>query len=112
MGGNLTLDGGLLIADSGNIELAAFRNAEWRIGQNNSAAELVTSPSTNLGNIQLRSSALVDVSGIATGSAYLRGKQIELQHGSAVISSRSGATNITSLRKDGNFSLSDVLQKL
>ncbi|MEA5596589.1 S-layer family protein [Rivularia sp. UHCC 0363] len=90
VGGNISLDGGLLVADSGNIELAALSNGEWKIGQNNSASELKPTASTKLGNINLLSSALIDVSGINAGSAYLRGKQIELQNGSAVISQNLG----------------------
>ncbi|MCF4969064.1 two-partner secretion domain-containing protein [Nostoc sp. CMAA1605] len=84
VGSNITLDGGLLIANSGKVELGALRNGQWLLGQNNQLATVSTTPTTEFGDIQLRASSLVNVSGINAGSVQLNGGNITLQDGSLI----------------------------
>ncbi|MBD2489068.1 S-layer family protein [Aulosira sp. FACHB-615] len=84
VGGNVTLDGGLLIADSGKVELGALSNGEWLLGENNQLATVSMTPTTKFGDIQLRAGSLVNVSGISAGSVQLNGANITLQDGSVI----------------------------
>ncbi|MBD2457456.1 filamentous hemagglutinin N-terminal domain-containing protein [Nostoc sp. FACHB-87] len=83
--GNISLDGGLLIADSGQIDLTALSNGEWILGQGNKFSTVNTTPNTQFGNIHLQSAALVDVSGMKSGTVQLRGRNITLQDGSMIV---------------------------
>ena len=90
VGGNIILDGGLLVADSGKIELAALSNGPWMMGQGNQFANLGSMPTPQFGDIQLRAAALVDVSGLPAGSIEFMGGNITLQDGSIVLGQNLG----------------------
>ncbi|ODH02055.1 hypothetical protein A4S05_02620 [Nostoc sp. KVJ20] len=105
VGGNITLDGGLLTADSGKIELAALSNGQWVIGQNNKFSTINSTPTTEFGDIQLRSAALVDVSGVRAGSVQLRGRNIALQDGSIVVGQNLGEQPSGNIQIIGSESL-------
>ncbi|MCW5315511.1 filamentous hemagglutinin N-terminal domain-containing protein [Nostoc sp. KVJ3] len=90
VGGKITLDGGLLIADSGQIDLAALSNGEWMMRQGNEFSTINSTPTTEFGDIQLRSAALVDVSGVMAGSVQLRGKNLALRDGSIIVGQNLG----------------------
>ncbi len=106
VGGNISLDGGLLIADSGKIELAALRNGQWIMGQNNEFANLGSRPTSQFGDIQLRAAALVDVSGLSAGAVQIIGRNITFQDGSIVLGQNFGSQAGRNIQILGSDSLS------
>lgn len=86
VGGDITLDGGVLTAEGGRIELGSVGG--------NALVNLVANPGQvwTLGyqgvpsfkNIEMRSRAIVDTSGIGSGSIQLQGRNISLKDGSAL----------------------------
>jgi filamentous hemagglutinin family protein len=105
VGGNITLDGGLLIANSGKIDLAALSNGQWIMGQGNEFSTINSTPTTEFGDIQLRSGALVDVSGVMAGSVQLRGRNLALQDGSIIIGQSLGGQPSGNIQVIGTKSL-------
>ncbi|NEO74014.1 filamentous hemagglutinin N-terminal domain-containing protein [Moorena sp. SIO3H5] len=97
VGGEISLRGGLLSAEGGQIEIAA-------VGSNNSSAmvpltpvgsgwDLDLSQVSNLGNIQLTENALVDTSGDTAGSIRIRGATITVGDNSIVLTQNEGSQN-------------------
>ncbi len=81
VGGNVMIDGGVLTAPEGRVELAS-------VGSSGSVPILKNTQNIILGNIvgdrstiQLSNKALVDVNGIDGGSIQVQGKQIDLTTG-------------------------------
>jgi filamentous hemagglutinin family protein len=81
VGGNITIDGGILTAPAGRVELAS-------LGANASVAINQTYPSVVLGDvlgdrrdIQFSNKALVDVNGVDSGSIWIQGRQVDLISG-------------------------------
>ncbi|MEH1978588.1 MAG: filamentous hemagglutinin N-terminal domain-containing protein [Nostoc sp.] len=105
VGGKITLDGGLLIADSGQIDLAALSNGKWMMRQGNEFSTINSTPTTEFGDIQLRSAALVDVSGVMAGSVQLRGKNIALRDGSIIVGQNLGEQPSGNIQIIGSKSL-------
>ncbi|NEP53016.1 MAG: filamentous hemagglutinin N-terminal domain-containing protein, partial [Moorea sp. SIO3C2] len=94
VGGEISLRGGLLSAEGGQIEMAA-------VGSNNSSAIVQLTPVgsgwdfdlsevSNLGNIQLTESALLDTSGDTAGSIRLRGATITVGDNSSILTQNEG----------------------
>ncbi|WP_427162941.1 filamentous hemagglutinin N-terminal domain-containing protein [Aliinostoc sp. HNIBRCY26] len=108
VGSNITLDGGLLIANSGKVELGALSNGQWLLGQNNQLASVSTSPTTEFGDIQLRTGSLVNVSGINAGSVQLNGGNITLQDGSLIAGQNLGQQPGGNIQIIGSESLSII----
>ncbi|NEO74109.1 filamentous hemagglutinin N-terminal domain-containing protein, partial [Moorena sp. SIO3H5] len=97
VGGDISLRGGLLSAEGGQIEMAA-------VGSNNSRAmveltpvgsgwDLDLSQVSNNGNIQLTESALLDTSGDTAGSIRLRGATITVGDNSSILTQNEGTQN-------------------
>ncbi|NEO39933.1 MAG: filamentous hemagglutinin N-terminal domain-containing protein [Moorea sp. SIOASIH] len=97
VGGDISLRGGLLSAEGGQIEMAA-------VGSNNSSAmvqltpvgsgwDLDLSQLSNLGDIQLTESALLDTSGDTAGSIRLRGATITVGDNSSILTQNEGTQN-------------------
>jgi filamentous hemagglutinin family protein len=89
VGGNINIDGGVLTAPEGRVELASLANG-------GSVAILENQPTVTLGNIvgvgeaslkenraniQLSNKALVDVNRINSGSIQVQGRQVDLTTG-------------------------------
>ncbi|AOY84202.1 filamentous hemagglutinin N-terminal domain-containing protein [Moorena producens JHB] len=97
VGGDISLRGGLLSAEGGQIEIAA-------VGSNNSSAIVQLTPVgsgwdfdlnqlSNNGDIQLTENALVDTSGDTAGSIRLRGASITVGDNSIVLTQNEGSQN-------------------
>jgi filamentous hemagglutinin family protein len=95
VGGDVTLQGAKLTADSGRIELGSVAgNGFVAITQTANGWLLNYDNAPNLGNIRLEQAALVDVSGInGGGSIQVQGRQVTLNAGSALLSSSLGNGN-------------------
>jgi filamentous hemagglutinin family protein len=91
LGGHITLDGGILTAPAGEIDLRSVQNLELLIQSENSRLTLdPTSITQDAGLIQLTNSALVDVSGDRGGMITLGAQQIKLAQGSSILTLTQG----------------------
>ena len=97
VGGEISLRGGLLSAEGGQIEIAA-------VGSNNSSGmvpltpvgsgwDLDLSQVSNNGDIELTESALLDTSGDTAGSIQLRGATIIVGDNSSILTQNEGTQN-------------------
>ncbi len=89
VGGNIVIDGGVLTAPEGRVELASGSNGgsvailekQPTITLGNIVGVGEASLKENRGNIQLSNKALVDVNRIDTGSIQVQGRQVDLTKG-------------------------------
>ncbi|WP_052055544.1 filamentous hemagglutinin N-terminal domain-containing protein [Myxosarcina sp. GI1] len=89
IGGKISLEGGNILAPNGQIQLASIAKGKIRLNATDTNNwTLDYSEAEKFQNINLLQKALVDVSGISSGSIQLRGADIILTEGS-VISSNS-----------------------
>ncbi|MCF4970075.1 beta strand repeat-containing protein [Nostoc sp. CMAA1605] len=91
VGGNIILDGGILQASSGQIELGSARAG--MINLDPSIWKFDYGNVQQFGNIQLSKQALVNVSGNPGGSIHFQGQNISLTGGSGVLSINQGSQN-------------------
>ncbi|MBD2182878.1 filamentous hemagglutinin N-terminal domain-containing protein [Planktothrix sp. FACHB-1355] len=118
VGGNINLDGGLLTAQSGQIELgsASSRTVNFKLSEKTWSFDY--SDIQQFGEIEFSQQALVDASGAPGGSIHLQGRNISLNEGSIVAltnlgNSRSGNITINAsesleLRKVGTDGFSNT----
>ncbi|MCT7973620.1 ShlB/FhaC/HecB family hemolysin secretion/activation protein [Laspinema olomoucense] len=89
--GNVTLNGGNLIAESGNIELWSVQNGAVQFNNFNGQFQLgnsVTPP--EYGTIQLLNAASVDATGSRGGHIQIQGGQLLLTDGSTILNQTEG----------------------
>ena len=95
VGGNVNLAGGTLTAPGGRIEIAAVSNngTSQVVGLNsvNQKWNLDLSNTEKLGNISLNQQALLNNSGISSGSMQVQGSRIRLQDGSVMVQENRGS---------------------
>jgi filamentous hemagglutinin family protein len=91
VGGDVSLNGGLLTAPGGRIELGSV-NPTGQVGVNshNGRFALDYSNVPNLGNIQLSQKSLLNVSGTSTSSIQVQANRISLSDGSIIWSQNRG----------------------
>ena len=97
VGGQISLDGGILTAPSGQIELGAV-NGIIPLIPNVNGWTFDYAGIANLGDINLTRKALVDVSGPGGGNAQLGSRNLTFQGNSAVLSLNKGLTPAGTLR--------------
>jgi filamentous hemagglutinin family protein len=79
IGGQIDLDGAVLTAPEGQIELGAVSQGEVGLGPTFDYAKAAV-----LGDIQLKNRSLLDVNGVKAGSIHLQGRQVNLTDGSVL----------------------------
>lgn len=88
VGGSVTLDGGVLTAPSGRIELGAIGpkpgNSEVKIQTLNGYLQLSYDQVQPTGDLQLMNKSLIDASGTGQGSIQIRGRNLRMQDGSII----------------------------
>ncbi len=92
IGGNIMIDGGILTAEQGRIELGSVGNHS--AVQLNSIETGLTLDYSDVGtfqDIQLNNTALVDVSGEGSGNIQVRGQQVFLSGGSGILANTFGS---------------------
>ncbi len=107
LGGDIQLDGGILTAAEGRVELVSLKQGRVNL-VDTSKVSLDNSKISNFGNIQLLSKALVDVSG--AGEINVRANQFNIKDGSVVMLQNRGiqpAGDINVLAK--SFTLSGAI---
>ena len=90
VGGNITLAGSTLTAETGRIELASVGSGNVSLNANPSGWTLEYSGVNSFGDIQLSQRALLDASGMGGGSIHLQGQGISLGDGSLVLIQNQG----------------------
>ena len=94
VGGNINLEGGVLTASEGKIELGSVAgNSLVTLEENGSGFDFNYDGITNLGNIELTQGAIINSSGNGNGSINLQGNQITLQDGSQVRATTFGSVS-------------------
>ncbi|MEA5549927.1 S-layer family protein [Anabaena cylindrica UHCC 0172] len=92
IGGNILLNGGILTAESGRIELGSVNQGSIGINPDSQGFAFDYSQINHFGNIQLSQRALLDVSGAPSGSIQLQGDNIYLRDGSKILAQNQGVT--------------------
>ena len=92
VGGNVTLNGGILTAESGRIELGAVSGNTQMVGVEATDTQLTLDYTQveQFGDIQLNEGAFADASGTGSGSIQVRARNLLLDRGSALILENSG----------------------
>jgi filamentous hemagglutinin family protein len=95
VGGNINLDGGVLYAPGGKLELAAVKQGtvsfdrDWNFDYRNAS---------QLGEINLISQSLIDVSGIGNSKINIQGSNVNIKDGSIVLSQNQGDTSVSGIQ--------------
>jgi len=85
VGGEVDLNGGVLTAPGGRVELGSVgSNASVSLDLNPKGLMLGYAGISNFQNIQLSQRALVDVSGVNAGTIQVQGRQVSLNDGSVL----------------------------
>ncbi|WP_055076330.1 filamentous hemagglutinin N-terminal domain-containing protein, partial [Pseudanabaena sp. 'Roaring Creek'] len=85
VGGNLSLDGGVISALGGRIELGSVTGGSVKIDATSQGLTFAYPNATSFGNIQMSQRALVASRGTSPGSIQMQGKQVNLSGGSIAV---------------------------
>ena len=86
IGGNIDLNGGNLIAESGSIEVGAILNGEWSLIDGGASSQELS----NYGNIRLNQGASIEASGAGGGYILLKGAEVTLTDASSIVAETLG----------------------
>ncbi|MCC0178031.1 filamentous hemagglutinin N-terminal domain-containing protein [Waterburya agarophytonicola K14] len=85
VGGNVTLEGGVIKTAGGNIELGSVEgNEQVSLNPTNSDFSLNYEDTTNFRDLRFTGAATIDVSGLGAGNVRVQGKNITLAEGSVI----------------------------
>ncbi len=84
MGGDIQLDGSILTAAEGRVELVSLKQGRVNL-VDTSKVSLDNAKISNFGNIQLSQRSLVDVSGAGGGFVNLQSDRVNIIDGSVVM---------------------------
>lgn len=93
IGGKITLDGMVLTAPSGNLEIAGISTGIVGLKQSLSSIEFDYGNISRFENLGLNNLSLLDASGFGGGQIRLRGENLSLQNGSLIILSNFGSSS-------------------
>ena len=85
VGGNVSLEGGVISALGGRIELGSVTGGSVDIDATSQGLTLAYPNAASFGNIQMSQRALVAVRGTSPGSIQMQGKQVSLSGGSIAV---------------------------
>ncbi len=90
IGGDIALEGGIMSAESGQIELGSVGEGVVSLSSTNSGWNFGYEGVSSFKNIQLSQRALVDASGNGNGSIQVQGRNVSLQGGSGILIQNQG----------------------
>ena len=107
VGSAIDLNGGVLSAPQGRIELGAVAagSPPIQIAQTPQGITLSYGEGTNFQDINLRSQSLVDVSGMGAGAIQVQGRQVKVTDGSLIFSQNRGFQPAGSIRVNASEGL-------
>ncbi|WGV28942.1 S-layer family protein [Halotia branconii] len=105
VGGNITLDAGVLNAPSGHIELGSANNGTVSLNTSTPIWSFDYSNIQQFGDIQLSHQSLTDASGTPAGSIHFQGRNITLNDASAALLTNQGSGNAGNISVNASESL-------
>ncbi|WP_414624536.1 filamentous hemagglutinin N-terminal domain-containing protein [Calothrix sp. CCY 0018] len=107
VGGEVFLNGGIVAADSGRVELASVNSGLVKINSNSQSWSLNYKKDDiqSFGDIKFSSQALADASGIRSGSIQLQARNIYIKNGSKVFVQSRGLQSGGKLNIDATESI-------
>ena len=108
IGGEVSLNGGVVTADSGRVELGSVKEGLVKINSTTQGWNLDYNGLQNFGDIKLDSKALADASGVGSGSIQLQARNISVKNGSKVFVQSRDNTNEGKIKANATESI-DVI---
>ncbi|MEH2036630.1 S-layer family protein [Nostoc sp.] len=105
VGGEIALDGGVLNAPSGHIELGSASNGTVNLNTSSQSWSFDYGNIKQFGNIQLSHQSLADASGTPAGSIHFQGRNISLNNASAALLINQGSGNSGDISVNASESL-------
>ncbi len=105
IGGKINIDGGILTAFSGKIELAGIKQGIVHFTQAEKGFNFNYDAVQQFNDIALDNQALLDASGISFGQINLQGKNISIQNGATIMVTNLGAENTSKIELNANESV-------
>jgi filamentous hemagglutinin family protein len=90
VGGNISLEGGTLTAEGGRIELGGVAQGLVKLNSNSGGWTLDYGEVPAFSDIEMRSQALADASGVSGGSIQVQGRNFSVSDGSLVLIQNQG----------------------
>ncbi|NMG08646.1 filamentous hemagglutinin N-terminal domain-containing protein [Brasilonema sp. UFV-L1] len=90
VGTDLILESGTILGEGATVELSSVREGEVRLDATEQGWTFNYEVVQNFGDIQLQDQALVDASGVSTGSIRVRGRRLSLVEGSLILIQNEG----------------------
>jgi filamentous hemagglutinin family protein len=100
--GNILLDGGVLIASGGRVELGGVQSGEVKLNWAPDV-QLDYAGISNFGDITIKQRGLADVSGASSGSMQVSGNNISIADGSLLFSQNFGFLPSGNINVNANF---------
>jgi filamentous hemagglutinin family protein len=105
VGGDVILEGGVITASGGRIELGSVSNSSVSINPTTSGWKLGYEDVPYFQDIHLSKRALVDTSGIGSGSIQIDGRKVTLTDGSVILNQNQGTLPAGTLNVNASESL-------
>lgn len=105
VGGDVRLEGGILAADGGRIEVGSVNNGVVSLNQNASGWSLGYERVATFKDVQLTQAALIDASGVDSGSIQVQGRRVQLSEQSLVLIQNQGLLTTGDLEVSASESL-------
>lgn len=90
VGGDVNLEGGILTAEEGRVELGSVEQGLVKLNQSTSGLSLGYEQASVFKDINLSQKSLVDVSGIGSGSIQVEGRRLHLSDASLLLNQNQG----------------------
>ncbi|WP_181154565.1 two-partner secretion domain-containing protein [Nostoc sp. 'Peltigera membranacea cyanobiont' N6] len=105
VGGDVILEGGVITSEGGRIELGSVSNGSVSINPTTSGWKLGYEDVPYFQDIHLSKRALVDTSGIGSGSIQIDGRRVTLTDGSVILNQNQGTLPAGTLNVNASESL-------
>lgn len=105
IGGEIQIEGGSLVAESGRIELGSVEEGEVTLNSDSEILTLGFEGVSSFDDIELTAKSAIDVSGSRNGSIQVQGDDILLQDGSVIFSQNTGDDSAGTITIDAAQSL-------
>ncbi len=108
VGGDIAIDGGVLSAPGGRIELGSVVSGDVSLSSIPQGFSLNYANASSFGNVRMTQQALASVRGVGAGAVQIQGKQINIRDGSIVAVQNLGSQTAGDITVNATESLSVV----